>query len=391
MTDQQGTNGARAPISQELPEAPATSTSIAARWHAGAGAGQPRYGVYVNNRAAVFMGEAFSLDRLLDNAVIAEQVGLDFVSVGDSITAKPRYTAIPVLAAIAARTKRVGLATGILQPHMRNPVLLAQDWATLDVISGGRTLLGVGLGTGDPASVAREYEVVGVPKRKRGRAFDESITLLKRLWTEESVTFDGDVFHLDDVSIGYRPVQSPHPPIVIACGGYVPKRPGFGPNDFYTESTAGTFTGPFDRVARLGDGWLTGIVTAEEYRQALAYIRQTASERHGRTLGPEFITLVNLWFCAGPNAEAARREGQAVLEAYHLRPFDDETINRWLLYGAVEDCAARIAEYVLAGANTFQFVIASYNQEGQIRALAERVLPMVAQMVEAGRAAASST
>jgi alkanesulfonate monooxygenase SsuD/methylene tetrahydromethanopterin reductase-like flavin-dependent oxidoreductase (luciferase family) len=365
----------------------AAGSTIAMAWHGGSRPVHPRYGVYVNNRAAVFMGEAFSLNRLLDNAVVAEQVGLDFVSVGDSITAKPRYTAIPVLSAIAARTSRVGLGTGILQPHMRNPVLLAQDWATLDAISGGRTLLGVGLGTGDPASVVREYEVVGIPKRQRGKAFDESIQLLKRLWTEASVSFEGDVFQFQDIVPGYRPAQRPHPPIVIACGGYVPKRPGFGPNDFYTESTAGTFTGPFDRVARLGDGWLTGIVTANEYRSALAFIRQTAADRYGRALGPEFVAMVNLWLCVGPSAEAARREGQAVLEAYHLRPFDEETVSRWLLYGAPEDCADRIAEYIVAGANTFQFVIASYEQERQIRALAERVLPLVPELVKARRGA----
>jgi alkanesulfonate monooxygenase SsuD/methylene tetrahydromethanopterin reductase-like flavin-dependent oxidoreductase (luciferase family) len=330
------------------------------------------------------MGEAFSLDRLLDNAVMAEEAGLDFVSVGDSITAKPRYTAIPVLSAIAARTRRVGIGTGILQPHMRNPVLLAQDWATLDVISGGRTLLGVGLGTGDPAAIAREYELVGIPKRRRGKAFDETIQLLKRLWTEESVSFDGDVYHLEDVAVGYRAAQQPHPPILIACGGYVPKRAGFGPNDFYTESTAGTFTGPFERVARLGDGWITGIVTADEYRQALRFIRKTAAEQYGRTLGADFVAMVNLWLCVGPSADEARREGQSVLEAYHLRPFDQETIDRWLLHGSPEGCAARLAEYIQAGANAFQIVIASFDQERQIRALAEQVLPLVDQMVAAG-------
>lgn len=364
--------------------------TIAASWYAGAHAARPRYGVYVNNRAAVFMGAAFSLDRLLENAVIAEESGLDFVSVGDSITAKPRYTPIPVLAAVAARTRRVGIGTGILQPHMRNPVLLAQDWATLDVISGGRTLLGVGLGTGAPSAIAREYELVGIPKRQRGKAFDESIQLLKRLWTEESVSFGGDVYHLEDVGVGYRAAQQPHPPILIACGGYVPKRAGFGPNDFYTESTAGTFTGPFERVARLGDGWITGIVTADEFRQALGFIRRTA-EQYGRQLGTEFVAMVNLWLCVGPSAEDARREGQAVLEAYHLRPFDDETIDRWLLHGSPEGCAARLAEYIRAGANAFQIVIASYDQERQIRVLAEKVLPMVDQMVAAGRAAGVGT
>lgn len=361
--------------------------TIASSWYAGDGVARPRFGVYVNNRAAVFMGEAFSLDRLLENAVMAEQAGLDFVSVGDSITAKPRYTPIPVLTAIAAQTKRIGIGTGILQPHMRNPVLLAQDWATLDVISHGRTLLGVGLGTGDPLAIGREYEIVGIPKRRRGKAFDETIQLLKQLWTEDSVTFHGDVYDLDDVAIGYRSTQQPHPPILIACGGYVPTRAGFGPNDFYTESTAGTFTGPFERVARLGDGWITGIVMADEFRQALSFIRRTAAEQYGRNLGPEFIAMVNLWLCIGPNADVARREGISVLEAYHLRPFDEETIERWLLHGSPEACAARLAEYILAGANAFQIVIASFDQERQIRILAEQVLPMVDQMVAAGRVA----
>jgi alkanesulfonate monooxygenase SsuD/methylene tetrahydromethanopterin reductase-like flavin-dependent oxidoreductase (luciferase family) len=339
-----------------------------------------RYGIYVNNRAAVFMGEAFSLDRLLDNAVLAEESGFHFVSVGDSILAKPRYMPIPVLSAIAARTRRVELSTGILQPHMRNPVLLAQDWATLDVISGGRTILAAGLGTGEPAMVAREYELVGVPKRQRGRAFEEAIQIIRRVWTEDHVTFEGDVFRCDDVSIGYRPARKPHPPIVVSCGGYVPKREGFGPNDFYTQSTAGTFTGPFDRVARLGDGWMTGIVTPEEYGATLRHIKSAAAERHGRQLGDEFLAMLNLWVCVGPDPASARAEAQRVLEAYHQRPFDEDTIERWTLYGPPEDCAKRIAEYIAAGANAFQFVIASYDQQGQIRALAERVLPLVGQM-----------
>jgi alkanesulfonate monooxygenase SsuD/methylene tetrahydromethanopterin reductase-like flavin-dependent oxidoreductase (luciferase family) len=76
-----------------------------------------------------------------------------------------------------------------------------------------------------------------------------------------------------------------------------------------------------------------------------------------------------------------------VLEAYHLRPFDDETIDRWLLHGSPEGCAARLAEYVQSGANAFQVVIASYDQERQIRALAEQVLPLVDQMVAAGKIA----
>jgi alkanesulfonate monooxygenase SsuD/methylene tetrahydromethanopterin reductase-like flavin-dependent oxidoreductase (luciferase family) len=340
-----------------------------------------QFGIYVNNRAAVFLGEAFSLDRLLDAAIAAEESGFDFVSVGDSILAKPRYMPIPVLSAIAARTRRIKLATGILQPHMRNPVVLAEDWATLDVLSAGRTILGVGLGTGDREMVAREYELVGIPKARRGRAFDEAIQLLKRLWTEERVSFEGAVFRCRNVALGYRPVQTPHPPVVIACGGYVPAQPGMGPNDFYSERTANTFTGPFERVARLGDGWITGIVTVDEYRRTLAQIRALAEERYGRLLGPEFLAGLNCFIHVGPSTAAAREEGKAFLEAYHRLPFDDATLERWLICGPPERCAERLAAYVDAGVNAFQLVLASWDQQGQLRAVAEQVRPLVGGLV----------
>ncbi len=343
-----------------------------------------QFGIYVNNRAAVFLGPAFSLDRLLDAAVAAEAYGFEFVSVGDSILAKPRYMPIPVLTAIAARTTRIRLATGILQPHMRHPVLLAQDWATLDVLSAGRTVLGVGLGTGDRAMVEREYELIGIPKALRGRAFDEAIRLLKLLWTEECVTFEGSVFRCRDVALGYRPVQAPHPPIVIACGGYVPSRPGMGPNDFYSDRTADTFTGPFERVARLGDGWITGIVTPDEYRETLAHIRALAHERHGRSLGPDFLAVLNCFINVGPSAAAAREEGKAFLEAYHRLPFDDATLERWLICGPPERCAEQLATWVEAGVNSFQLVLACSDQLGQIRAVAEKVRPLVDGLTAVG-------
>ena len=336
-------------------------------------------GIYVNNRAAVFLGESYSLDNLLKAAVLAEDAGFDFVSVGDSILAKPRYMPIPVLSAIAVRTERIKLATGILQPHMRHPVLLAQEWATLDVLSKGRTLLGVGLGTGDPRMVQKEYEVIGLPKSRRGVAFEESIELLKRLWTEETVTYPGSIFQLSDVSLGYGTDQKPHPPIIIACGGYVPKQPGTGPNDFYSKETADTFHGPFERVARLGDGWITGIVTPEEYARTLDLIRLIAHEKYDRELGPGFRTTLNCFIHVSASVEAARQAGVKFLENYHRRPFDDDTVERWLIYGSPERCAERIGDYIEAGVNSFQFVLADMDQQGQIQAIAEEVRPLLPQ------------
>ena len=336
-----------------------------------------RFGLYVNNRAAVFLGAGFTLQSLLQSARLAEELGFDFVSVGDSILAKPRYMPIPVLAAIAGQTSRVELATGILQPHMRHPVLLAKDWTTLDALSNGRSVFTVGLGTGDVKMVEREYQLVGLDKARRGRAFEESIDIMKRLWTEDRVTFHGSVFSIDDVSLGLEPVRKPHPPVVIACGGYVAKQAGFGPNDFYNEKTAGTFTGPWERVARLGDGWMTGIVEPAEYADALARIKQLAAEQYGRRLGSDFRTVLNCWINVNADARKAREESVDVLQRYHQLPMDDETVERWLFYGPPERIAQRILTYVEAGVNAFQWVIAAEDQFAQIHAIAEQVRPLL--------------
>ena len=84
-------------------------------------------GIAVNNRAAVVLGERYTLANLVDNAVLAEELGFDYVTVADSILAKPRYMPVPVLCGIAARTRRIELMSFILQPHLRNPVLLATE------------------------------------------------------------------------------------------------------------------------------------------------------------------------------------------------------------------------------------------------------------------------
>jgi alkanesulfonate monooxygenase SsuD/methylene tetrahydromethanopterin reductase-like flavin-dependent oxidoreductase (luciferase family) len=321
----------------------------------------------------VFLGEHFTLEGLVRLAEDAEQADLDFVSVGDSILAKPRYSPIVTLGVLAARTRRIELATGIIQPHLRNPVLLAQEWATLDVASGGRTAIGVGLGTGPRPLVEREYRLVGLPIAHRGQAFEESITLLRRLWTEDTIVHDGPHFPLGEVSAGFRPARRPHPPILIACGGYIPVRQGTGPNDYFRDDVAGTFHGPMDRVARLGDGWITGIVTPSEFAAAFALVREHA-ERRGRDLDDAFDARLNCFVRVDGDAARGRRDGVAFLEAYHRLPFDDDTTDRWLIAGSPQECVERVAAYVAAGVTSFQFVLADVDQHAQLARLVETVL-----------------
>ncbi len=332
-----------------------------------------RYGVFLNNRGAVFLGDEYSLSGLLNLAQRAEALGFDFVSVGDSVLAKPRYAPIPTLAAIAAVTDRIELTTGILQPHLRPAVLLAQEWATLDELSDGRTSLGVGLGTGPKALVEAELALMGLTRRSRARAFEESIEALRLLWAGGPVTFDGVVTHLDGVDAGFVPRQPGGPRILVACGAYVPAQEGFGPNDVFDAAAAGTTIGPFDRVARLGDGWISGIAFASEWRELFARVC-AEGERVGRDLAaPDYERRFNTFVHVGDDPVRARKEGQAFLEAYHRLPMDEGTLDRWLISGPAEQCAARIAALVDVGVNSFQFVLASADQHAQLEALASVV------------------
>lgn len=337
----------------------------------------PAVGVYVNNRAAVFGGDRFGLDDLLALAVRADECGFAFVSVGDSVLAKPRWSPIVTLAAVAEATDTIGLATGILQPHLRHPVTVAQEWATLDALSGGRTAMGVGLGTGPPELVDAELELVGLDRRRRARAFTEAIEVIKALWATDGVDYDGRVYQLNDASIGLRPVQQPGPPVLIAAGVFVASQRGFGPNDVFDEARASTFVGRWDRVARLGDGWITGMATPGELKaghQAIEAAAQTA----GRMLPDPFDVRVNLFLLVGDDPAAARAEGAAFMEDYHRRPMDDASIDRWLVCGPAEACAERLAAYVEAGATSFQCVLASVDQQPQMERVASELLPRLA-------------
>ena len=341
-------------------------------------------GIYVNNRAAVFLDD-YPLATLLEMAVEAEALGFHSVWVGDSVLAKPRFSPIVTLGAIAARTTRVRLGTSILQPLFRHPLLLAQEWATLDVLAGGRTILGVGLGAGAPGALADELANLGIQKATRGRRFDEYLTVLKRLWTEPSVTHEGAFFHLREATPGYQPVQRPPPPLWIAAGSYIPRDPACVRHGAIPPAEVGTYRGPFERVARLGDGWFTGQATPEEYATTWQHIVHLATERYSRPRDAIHPSLV-LWINLNDDRAAARREARAMLEDYHRVGVDDETIDRWVLQGSAETCLERLAQYAAAGARSVVLVPASPDQPGQIRRIGERLLPQCAALQLVGGA-----
>lgn len=171
----------------------------------------------------------------------------------------PTLDPLVALSVAAGRTTRLKLGTSVQVLPGRNPVLLAKEWASLDVLSGGRTLPAFGLGVVDPV----EQQAFGVAREERASRFDEALTVVRRLWTEETVHHDGTWFHFDGVGIGIRPVQRPPD---VWLGGRAP--------------------GELRRVGRLADGWLPSFTTPAD-AQAGREVVQDAAAAAGRTIDPE--------------------------------------------------------------------------------------------------------
>jgi probable F420-dependent oxidoreductase len=161
---------------------------------------------------------------------------------------------LETLTFVAAHTKRAALGTSVLDMPFYNPVLLARRFAALDVLSGGRARVGLGLGWSKD-----EYEAAGAVSKDRGAYADEFIQVLKTIWTRDPVEFHGKFFSIPKSVIGPKPLQKPHPPIILAA---------FAP-------------AAQERVARRADGWNPVGMPAEAMAQTMAGLREKA-KAHGR-------------------------------------------------------------------------------------------------------------
>src|SRR3984957_10355220 len=149
----------------------------------------PRIGYLLPTREQVMEGRPEAAP-LLALAEKAERLGFDSIWVGDSLRARPGHDPLPLLAAVAARTRRAELGTAVLLPALRNPVVLAQQVATLDQISEGRYILGVGIAS-DVPNIRTEFVAAGVPFEKRVGRMLEGLRLCRALWTGKPGSWNG--------------------------------------------------------------------------------------------------------------------------------------------------------------------------------------------------------
>src|SRR5271165_6871862 len=148
----------------------------------------PQIGYLLPTRERVMEGRP-QTGPLLDLAARAENLGFDSVWVGDSLLARPRHDPLTLLAAVAARTKRVMLGTAVFLPALRNPVVLAHQLATLDQISEGRLVLGAGIAS-DVPNIREEFAAAGVPFEGRVGRMMEGLRLCRALWSGQPVHWD---------------------------------------------------------------------------------------------------------------------------------------------------------------------------------------------------------
>lgn len=161
------------------------------------------------------------------------------------------FDPLTVLTYVAGVTKRILLGTSIIDMLFESPVLLAKRFATLDVLSDGRSITGLGIGWSKD-----EYEVSGVPFKDKGARADEFIQALKKIWTEEIVEFKGKFYNIPSSKIGPKPLQKPHPPILL--GGFSPKT--------------------FSRIANYANGWIgvAGFGPLEQLEQVINGLKENA-------------------------------------------------------------------------------------------------------------------
>ena len=312
--------------------------------------GNTSFGYLLPTREVVMAHGDPDFASMIDLAETAEGHGFDSVWCGDSVLARPRLEALSTLAAIAGRTQRVKLGTAVFLPALRNPVILANEVANLDIISKGRVILGVGIASKTP-SVEKEFTACGVSFRHRVSIFEECITLMRRLWTEPQVTFNGRHFQLDGISLGLRPVQQGGVPIWMAASAEKPQR----------------------RMLKVGDGWFPNSTSPKAFTEGWQQIEALAKESGddaGR-LHKALYTTLNI----NEDKAQADKEMKEFIEGYYGMPFETMSRTQSVFTGNVQDAVNWLKGFIDAGAQTLVIRFGGPDQAGQLELCGKEVIP----------------
>lgn len=273
-----------------------------------------------------------------------DQAGLHSFWTIDRI-AYDNLEALTVLAAAAGATERIRLGTSVLLSALRHPALLAKTVATLDFLSNGRMTLGIGFGSRE-----NDFSSVEVPWEHRGSRAEESLGLMKRLWTEDQVEHRGRFYQLHGARFGPKSVQAPHPPVWMG----------------------GTADTVLKRVGRLADGYICGSNAVRDFDSVWEKI-----SGHARAAGrdPDRIEKAGLTFMALDDDKGKAVEACSdYLVRYYGKVRMD--VEKYMLVGGANECADRIRDIFTRGLQTLIIGLAIADLR-QLDAFVEKVLPQV--------------
>jgi probable F420-dependent oxidoreductase len=279
---------------------------------------------------------------------LCEQGGIDSIWQTDRLVSRsPFLECMTMLAAIAGRTRRIKFGVNVVSVAMREPLLLAKQCATVDVLSNGRLLPGFGIGSPRGA----EWEAMLLDTTTRGRKTDEALEIISRLWAGETLTYEGKHFRLKGAMIAPTPVQ---PDLPMWIGG--------------------ASEAAIKRTARVGTGWQAGAETPETVGAVIAGIKAALLET-GRTIDEDHYGAAFAYRFGGPDDPGVAK----VMDQYKARTGRDP--GHLFAMGDAETIMQRLTAYVDAGASKFILRPAAQGDAdmlAQTKRLVEEVLPLVA-------------
>jgi probable F420-dependent oxidoreductase len=279
----------------------------------------------------------------------AESLGYDYLCSGEHMMF---HGAVPnsliSLAVAAGATSRIKLMSTVVLLPLYTPMVLAKMTSVLDVASEGRYHMGIGVGGEFP----KEFEACGVPVKQRGSRSNEALEVIKKLWTEKNVSFEGRYSRFSGITLDPPPIQKPHPPIWVA----------------------GRKESAMRRAALYADGWIPYMYTPEMLHESIEKIHQFGKEA-GRDLS-NFRPGLFIFASVYPDRDEAREQAARALGKNYAQDFS-KIAGRYTLYGNPDDCRKRLQEYVDAGARTVlvSWACRQNDIEQNMKLVAEEVVP----------------
>ena len=326
------------------------------------------FGLILANRAVVL--GAVKASDLLALSAEAERAGVfDAVWVGDSLLAKPRLESVTLLSALAAATSTVRLGVGCMATFVhRHPVMLAHQWASLDVLSNGRAWLAACLGGPSEANAAQaaEHAVMGVASAERVGRLEEGIVVLRKLFHEKDVTHEGRFYRFAGVTLEPKPVQDPCPIWIASNPTGLTWKGGASASEAVIERS-------FRRVARHADGWMTNKLSPQEFRAQFARIQAMAREegRDPAKLGSALYHNLHI----NEDRQQALEESKKFLDTYYTANFSATFVEQWTVAGSPRQCIEGLRAYFDAGLGHMALRLSSWDQAGQLTRFLREVAP----------------